>query len=107
MYRHKYFEGVISSSRAFPSLMGWGCCRRRADDEKEEVGLPAPQCPQGASPGGSIYQREQATGILRRQVRTSSEELDRFRDELSASRDSAPLVPDSPGWWPRKGRRQD
>ena len=105
MYRHKYFEGLLSSSLAFQSLMGWGCCLRRAVYEKEEVGLPAPQCPQGASQGGSIYQRDQATGILRRQVRTSSEELDRFLGELSARRDSAPPVPDSPGWWSCKDRR--
>ena len=75
--------------------MGGSCCRRRVADEEQEiyaVGLPAPECPQGASPGGSIYQRSQATGLLRRQVRTSSEELDRFGA-------SSPPAYGSAAWW--------
>ena len=82
--------------------MGGICCRRRIADEEQEiyaVGLPAPECPQGASPGGSIYQRSQATGLLRRQVRTSSEELDRFQCKLGAEEASSPPAYGSAAWW--------
>ena len=71
---------------ASPSLMPWSCCRRRTVPKQEitELGVPAPECPQGSSPGGSVYQRDQFTGLLRRHVRTSTEELDRFQQEQEA-----------------------
>ena len=69
-------------------VWGWGCCcRRRVVVEKQEIfelGIPAPECPQGPSLGGSIYQRSQVTGLLRRHVRTSTEELDRFQQAVEA-----------------------
>ena len=68
-----------------PALMRscWGCCRRAAAAEKTEEQFdeerrkalfdegcrPAPQCPQNASPGGSIWQRSPG-GVLRRYTRT-------------------------------------
>ena len=85
-----------------PSLMGWGCCRRCVAVEKPEVlelCVSAPECPQNASPGGSIYQRSQVTGLLRRHVRTSSEELDRFQSELEARQASTPPAYGNPAWW--------
>ena len=84
------------------SFMGWGCCRRRFAGEKEtapEPLLAAPHCPQNPSPGGSVFQRCQATGILRRHLRTSSEELDRFRLEAEASQASPAPVRGSWAWW--------
>lgn len=69
-----------------PALMRscWGCCRRAAAAEKtqEEIYLecqkalfaegcrPAPECPQNASPGGSIWQRSPLSQVLRRYTRT-------------------------------------
>ena len=82
--------------------MGWGCCRRRFAGEKEAVlepSLPAPQCPQNPSPGGSIYQRCQTTGLLRRHIRTSSEELDRFQQEAEASQASSAPAYGRRTWW--------
>ena len=82
--------------------MWWGCCRRRVAVEQQEVlelTVPAPECPQGASPGGSIYQRSQVTGVLRRQVRTSSQELERFQRELEARQASMPSARRSSAWW--------
>ena len=62
--------------------MGWGCCcqRRAAGIEAEGIGRAAPFCPQPASPGGTIPQRSPTTGLLRRKVRTTSSELDRFAE---------------------------
>ena len=91
-----WVQGLIGfapySSGVPKSLMAWGCCRRRVvveEEESWEVGISAPECPQGHSPGGSIYQRSQVTGLVRRQVRTSSEELERFQLELEARLASA------------------
>ena len=78
--------------------MPWSCCRRRIDRKQEifeQQGVPAPECPQGISPGGSVFQRDQLTGLLKRRLRTSTEELDRFQQEQGARHASAQ---DSPKW---------
>ena len=84
-------KGKTIFTPASPSFMPWSCCRRRIDRKQEisELGVPAPECPQGSSPGGSVYQRDQFTGLLRRQVRTSTEELDRFQQEQETRQASA------------------
>ena len=81
--------------------MPWSCCRRRTVKKQgvPELGVPAPECPQGASPGGSIYQRDQTTGLLRRHLRTSSEELDRFQREQEAQQTRTPPAYGTPEWW--------
>ena len=76
----QYGRSHLGSNVAAPPRMGWGCCcrRRGADIEAEGIGRAAPFCPQPASPGGTIPQRSPTTGLLRRKVRTTSSELDRF-----------------------------
>ena len=88
------------SSLIGSTLMPWRCCRRRTDVKQEnpELGVPAPECPQAASPGGTVFQRSPATGLLRRRTRTTTEELDRFQFEQSPTREHVPPAYGSPEW---------
>ena len=78
----QYGRSHLGSNLAAPPRMGWGCCcrRRAVGSEAEGIGRAAPFCPQPASPGGTIPQRSPTTGLLRRKIRTTSSELDRFAE---------------------------